>query len=221
MFTGITQGLFPVTAMSKHDEIMHYQVTLNAVLVKDLAIGASVAVDGVCQTVVAINNFDVSFDAIPETLAKTTLNDLFINRKLSIERSVCYGQELGGHVLSGHIFEIGKITGKKSLGDSLVLTIQCSQHCFAFVQSKGFIAIDGSSLTIGKINTKQCSFEVYLIPETLRVTNFIKKAVGSSVNIEPDMNTMILVTTAQSYFANIEERLTKLENLLLNKDNKK
>lgn len=214
MYSGITQGLFVVKSLIKRPGLFHYSVALNEELVKDLKIGSSVSIDGVCQTVIAIGGYEVSFDAMQETLAKTTLNELFIGRKVSVERSIGFGDEIGGHELSGHIFETGTIIDKKINSENVCLSIQTSEACFAFIKPKGYIAVDGSSLTIGLTDKKQRSFEVYLIPETLRKTNFGNKNIGDNVNIEPDMKTMLLVETVQHYFSNIDDRLTAIEKKL-------
>lgn len=222
MYSGITQGLYTVNTLTKRPGLFHYSVVLNEELARNLKIGSSISIDGVCQTVVAKHEYEVSFDAMQETLAKTTLNELFVGRKVSVERSVGFGDEIGGHELSGHIFETGIVIDKKINGESLCLSIQCSETCFAFVKPKGYIAVDGSSLTVGLTDKKQHSFEVYLIPETLRKTNFSNKNIGDKVNIEPDMKTMVLVETVQNYFFNIDDRLTtiekKLQHFATNKD---
>lgn len=214
MFTGITQGLFSINSLNRQEGLLRYTVILNESLVQGLKIGASVAIDGVCQTVVAINGLEISFDAMSETLRKTSLQDLFVNRKVSVERSVRLGDEIGGHEVSGHIFEKGVVVTRKTLTNNLCLTIQCSTRCLAFIKPKGFIAIDGSSLTVSGVDKTRSQFEVYLIPETLRVTNFSSKTIGSYVNIEPDMKTMILVETVQNDFSDIRARLEKLERKL-------
>ncbi|MES2998634.1 MAG: riboflavin synthase subunit alpha [Pseudomonadota bacterium] len=216
MFTGITQGLFPVNSLLKDEGLLQYTVVLNETLIKDLKIGASVAIDGVCQTVVTINGSVVTFEAMSETLDKTTISDLFIGRKVSVERSLRFGEEIGGHEVSGHIFEKGIIIARKERANNLSLTIQCSDACFVFIKSKGFVALDGSSLTVDSLNKAQRSFEVYLIPETLRVTNFENKDVASYVNLEPDIKTMILVETVQASFSDIQVRLEKIEKQLEN-----
>lgn len=214
MYSGITQGLFIVKSLVKRPGLFHYSVVLNEELAKNLKVGLSVSIDGVCQTVVAIHGYEVSFDAMQETLAKTTLNELFIGRKVSVERSVGFGDEIGGHELSGHIFETGIVIDKKINGENLCLSIQTSGSCFSFIKPKGYIAVDGSSLTVGLTDKKQHSFEVYLIPETLRKTNFGNKNIGDKVNIEPDMKTMVLVETVHNYFANIDDRLIAIEKNL-------
>lgn len=211
MFSGITQGLFTVKSLLKQPGLLRYSVVFNEALLKDLKIGASVAIDGVCQTVVGIQGTTVSFEVIQETLTKTTLHELFINRQVSVERSLGFGDELGGHALSGHVFESASILDKKITDNNLCLTIQCSKACFAFVKPKAYIAVDGSSLTIGLIDKKRHSFEIHLIPETLRRTNFANKNIGDKVNLEPDMKIMVLVEAVQDYFVSIEDRLKKIE----------
>lgn len=214
MYSGITQGLYTVNALTKRPGLFHYSVVLNEELAKNLKIGSSVSIDGVCQTVVAKDEYEVSFDAMQETLAKTTLNELYIGRKVSVERSLGFGDEIGGHELSGHIFETGIVVDKKVNGENLCLSIQTSEACFVFIKPKGYIAVDGSSLTVGLTDKKKRSFEVHLIPETLRKTNFSNRNMGDKVNIEPDMKTMVLVETVQNYFANIDVRLTAIEKKL-------
>ena len=103
MYSGITQGLFIVKSLIKRPGLFHYSVALNEELAKDLKIGSSVSINGVCQTVVAISGYEVSFDAMQETLVKTTLNELFIGRKVSVERSIGFGDEIGGHETDGVI----------------------------------------------------------------------------------------------------------------------
>lgn len=214
MFSGITRGLFVVNKLIKKEGLLHYTVILNETLVQGLKIGASVAIDGVCQTVVSIDGLEIGFEAMLETLSRTTLSELSPDRKVSIERSIRAGDEIGGHEISGHVFEKAKIVAKKNTHNNLCLTIQCSDKCFAYIKFKGFIAVDGSSLTVGSVDKLQNRFEVYLIPETLRITNFNNKEVNDYVNLEPDMKTMLLVETVQAHYANIHARLEKLEGLL-------
>lgn len=216
MYSGITQGLFEVKSIVKRKGLLHYKVVLNEELAKGLKVGASVSIDGVCQTVVAKRGIEVSFDAMQETLAKTTLNELFDGRKVSVEKSIRYGDEIGGHEVSGHVFETAKIIDKKITENNLSLTIQCSEACFAFIKPKGYIAVDGSSLTVGLTNKDLTSFDVHLIPETLRRTNFANKNIGDKVNLEPDMKTMLFVEALQDYFSNIDTRLTIIEKKLQN-----
>lgn len=211
MFTGITQGIFPIVALSKHLEVLSYRVLCTPDFVKNIQIGASVSVDGVCQSVVAIAGTELTFEAVTETLQKTTLNTLAIGRQVSLERSMRWGDELGGHEVSGHVFERGRIIERKPHPHHLTLMIECSARCLSFIYEKGFIAIDGSSLTVGEVDIDKNGFTVHLIPETLRVTHLGKKAVGDEVNIEPEIKTKILVESVQRTWAPLAERISRLE----------
>lgn len=211
MFTGITQGVFPVVALAKEGEILAYRVFCSPDFVKAIQVGASVAVDGVCQSVVAIEGTTLSFQAIPETLQKTTLHRLSVGQDVSLERSMRWGDELGGHEVSGHVFERGRVMEKKSYPHHTTLVIQCSLRCIAFIYEKGFVALDGSSLTVGDVDVDKHCFAIHLIPETLRVTHLGKKAVGDEVNIEPEIKTKVLVESVQRALAPIDARLSYLE----------
>lgn len=200
MFSGITRGLFPVTFVDRKPGLLKYAVGLSPELSKQLEIGASIAVNGVCQTVVEIQQNVVYFDAIQETLNKTTLADLEINTLVSIERSLHWGDEVGGHLVSGHVSGTGVIVKRIQEGDIFSLTIECHRDWMKYISPKGFIAIDGSSLTIGDTDIKQGLFDIHLIPETLRVTQFAHKKLHDRVNIELDSQTKLIVDTVERYF---------------------
>src|SRR5579871_5435835 len=102
MYSGITQGLYPVSKVEKKPGLIQYSVILSSELVKDLKLGASINIDGVCQTVTRIKDNEISFAAIAETLHLTTLNELFEGRLVSVERSLHLGDEIGGHEIAGH-----------------------------------------------------------------------------------------------------------------------
>ncbi|OGT49089.1 MAG: riboflavin synthase subunit alpha [Gammaproteobacteria bacterium RIFCSPHIGHO2_12_FULL_41_15] len=197
MFTGITQGLFPVVSIKKQTGLLTYTIQLNELMTEQLKIGASVAIDGVCQSVIAIkNNHQVSFQAIQETLDKTTLSCLNEQSQVSVERSVKIGDEIGGHIVSGHVHGTAKIVDKKQTDNNLELTFQCPREWMKYILNKGFIAVDGSSLTV--VNTDANGrFSVCLIPETLKLTNFFKKNIEDNVNIELDQQTITIVKTVE------------------------
>lgn len=221
MFTGITQGIFPVVALSRNVEVLSYRVSCTPDFVSNIQVGSSVSVDGVCQSVVAVAGTELSFEAVPETLQKTTLNALTIGRPVSLERSMRWGDELGGHEVSGHVFERGRIIEYTPHPHHLTLRIECSADCLRFVFEKGFIAIDGSSLTVGQVDIANHSFVVHLIPETLRMTHFGKKVVGDEVNIEPEIKTKVLVESMQRVWAPLAERVSRLEAQLASLMDKK
>lgn len=200
MYTGITRGVFPVVTVEVHPGHTHFTVELSPELTSDVQIGASVAIDGVCCTVVRHEGTRLSFDAMQETRSLTTLADLHVGRSVSVERSCRVGDELGGHDVFGHVVGTGTIAAKRSVGEQLDLTIQVPAAWMRFILHKGFIAVDGSSLTVGAVQPEG-TFELHLIPETLRVTNFATKEVGSRVNVELDARTVAIVETVERVLA--------------------
>lgn len=199
MFTGITRGTFPVTRAERSDALLRFVVELPQTLVEGLQIGASVSIDGVCQTVVAIDGGAVTFEAIQETLRLTTLGELEQGDRVAVERSARVGDEIGGHDVSGHVIGTGTVESVHSSGDVHDLRIGVPGAWMKYVFGKGFIAVDGSSLTVGETfhEGERGAFMVHLIPETLRLTNLGNKRVGDRVNIELDPRTVAIVTTVE------------------------
>ena len=194
MFTGIVAGTGTIREMSGK-EVVRIQIDFQSVTTDNLETGASVSIDGTCLTVVEIKSPIISFDVIPETLQKTTLGNKSAGSSVNLERALKMGDELGGHLLSGHILGMGEITERIKGKENLDLRISCPNHIMKFVQEKGYIAIDGISLTIG--NVDETSFSLHLIPETLALTTISDKQVGDKVNIEVDSMTQTIVTTVE------------------------
>ena len=194
MFTGIVAGTGEISSIAGED-VIRFVIDFSTVSTHGLVTGASVSVDGVCLTVVEIDSPKISFDAIPETLQKTTLGTKQIGDSVNLERALKMGDELGGHLLSGHIMGMGKISGRVEGDENLDLMIECPSEIMKFVQEKGYIAIDGISLTIGEVNDD--SFALHLIPETISLTTIGSKNIGESVNIEVDSMTQTIVTTVE------------------------
>jgi len=192
MFTGIVEGIGCITAIEGETVI---RLCIELPSVEDLDIGGSVAIDGVCLTAVEINGTVVSFDVIPETLSLTTLSDLNVGVKVNVERALRMGDELGGHLLSGHIMGKGKIIQQQKDENHHDIHIELDTKIMRFIQEKGFIAIDGISLTVGKVSAK--SFVLHLIPETLRLTTISLKSEGDYVNVEIDSMTQTIVETVE------------------------
>lgn len=197
MYSGITRGLFEVTQVDKKPGLTVYSVKLNDKLLNGLEIGASVAIDGVCQTVVNIKNNEITFQAIADTLQRTTLNDLYVDRKVSVENSLRYGDIIGGHEIAGHVIGTAKVIEIKNSENNVTMILQCPKEWLKCIFTKGFIAVDGSSLTVGQTDYHAGTFAIHLIPETLRVTNFGNKKVGNRVNIELDFKTQAIVHTIE------------------------
>ena len=194
MFTGIVAGTGEISSIDG-EEVIRFVIDFSTVSTDGLVTGASVSIDGVCLTVVEINSPKISFDAIPETLEKTSLGSKQVGDSVNLERALKMGDELGGHLLSGHIMGMGKISDRVEGDENLDLMIECPQKIMKFVQEKGYIAIDGISLTIGEVNDD--SFALHLIPETISLTTIGSKNIGESVNIEVDSMTQTIVTTVE------------------------
>lgn len=201
MFTGITRGTFEVVALERRPGLLSYAVALPAGLRSGLEIGASVAIDGVCQTVVAIEGEGVRFEAILETLELTTLGALEKGAVVAVERSTRVGDEIGGHPVAGHVIGTGTVVSRKPAGEGLDLRIEVPKAWMRYVQRKGFIAIDGSSLTVGATDAEGGQFDLHLIPETLRLTNLGRKQPGDRVNVELDAGTVAIVDTVERVLA--------------------
>ena len=192
MFTGIVAGISQITAIEDGEEIRSFVVDL-AGFDEGLEVGASVALDGVCMTVVSIEGTLVRFDAIPETLERTTLGGLVAEDWVNVERSLRMGDELGGHILSGHILMTARILQRTERGEGIDLLIENPTEAIPYILEKGYVAVDGMSLTVGEVS--ESSFTLHIIPETLRVTTIGEKQVGHSVNIEIDSRTQAVVDT--------------------------
>lgn len=206
MFTGIVQGTGRVAQVRSGAAVTRLVLDFGAVSVDKLALGASVAVSGVCLTVVAIEGTLIAFDVIPETLERTHLGALTAEMKVNLERSLKMGDELGGHLLSGHIMGCGVVRNRTLIGadealEGLDLEIAAPRELMKFIQSKGYIAIDGISLTIGAVT--EDSFTLHLIPETLRLTTIGERLEGASVNLEIDSMTQTIVNTTERTVARL------------------
>ena len=194
MFTGIVAGTGRIAELEGND-VIRIVIDFAMVSTEGLEEGASVSVDGVCLTVVDINGKYISFDVIPETLSLTTLGEKIVGNWVNLERALKMGDELGGHLLSGHIMGVGEIIERTSGDDHLDLLIDCQDDILKFVQQKGYIAIDGISLTIGEVDDG--GFALHLIPETMKLTTIGGKQLGEHVNIEVDSMTQTIVSTVE------------------------
>ena len=197
MFTGIIQNTGTVVWIKATSDFTRYAIQFPKDLLKDLAIGASVSIHGICQTVVAIENETVVFEAIKETLDKTTLHSLAIGQILNIERSLKMGDEIGGHLLSGHVYGtaiISKIDSPPN--EQKIFRVQCDPSWMKYIFYKGFIALNGASLTVGNV-VPAGFFTVNLIPETLKRTTFGIVEVGEEINVEIDSQTMVIVESVE------------------------
>ena len=192
MYTGIVAGTAPILSVEDEDGVRCFTVDLTG-FDGNLEIGASVALDGVCMTVVAIDSGKVGFEAIDETLDRTTLAEKVIGDLLNVERSLRMGDELGGHLLSGHVMCTAEILDRAEVGEGMDLRVSMPDEVRSYVLEKGYVAVDGMSLTVGRV--EESGFDLHIIPETIRVTTIGQKSVGDKVNIEVDSQTQAIVDT--------------------------
>ncbi|CAL6383922.1 unnamed protein product [Bathycoccus prasinos] len=192
LFTGIVQGTATVTSP-----------------LEKLTIGASIAVNGTCLTVVEFDEekSTASFDMISETLRATNLGELRVDDVVNYERSTKFGEEIGGHVVSGHVHTTAEIYAEKEETENNreVKFRLRDREIVKYILPKGFVAVDGCSLTVGEVDEKEGTFNVWLIPETIRATAFRVKSVGNSVNIEIESSTRAIVDTIERYMERKEK----------------
>lgn len=195
MYTGIVTGTFPVVVLNRQPGLASFAVELDAKHLAGLEIGASVNLDGVCMTVTNIDGPRVRFDASQETLSRTTLGQLAVGRRLNVERSAKSGAEIGGHPISGHVDGTAEIVAVEKPANNCVITFQLPVEYGRYVFNKGFIALNGCSLTVSDLEKKAARFRVFLIPETLRLTTFANAKAGDRANFEIDRQTQVIVDT--------------------------
>ena len=203
MFTGIVQGLGEITHIQDHGGIRRLQVRLPMGSDQGLETGASVAINGVCLTVVGWDQHGVEFDVIDETLRLTNLGDLQVGHVVNVERAVRFGDEIGGHVLSGHIHGRAQVTEVVETDANLAVWWAVPEALKKYLLPKGYVSLNGCSLTVGDIE-RDGQLSIHLIPETRELTTFGRVTVGDSLNLEIDSQTQAIVDTVERV---LEQRL--------------
>lgn len=210
MYTGIVHGAYPIKALAELPGLRRFVIELNRELVDGLTIGASVGADGVCLTVTAMDGCDVSFDVMQETLSLTTLGQVEQGGRVNIERSAKYGDEIGGHGVSGHVDSTAELVAIDESDNNREISYRVPAALLDYIFHKGFIAINGCSLTVAAVDREAATFKVCLIPETLRVTTHGDKKIGDRVNIEVDRQTQAIVDTVKAYLGDNPELLRSI-----------
>lgn len=198
MFTGIVKGLCKIKEVKASPGMIRYAVSLPAELMHGLETGASVSIDGVCQTVTTLEGPLAWFDAIDETLKRTTIKNLQVGQLVNVERAARFGDEIGGHMLSGHVFGTVTVDSIDKSENNHIVKLRCAPEWIKYLFPKGYAALDGVSLTLVDVDPAG-TFTVHLIPETLRLTTFGHKKAGDLVNIEFDSQTQAIVDTVERY----------------------
>lgn len=200
MYTGIVQGLEKVVDIRQGNGFITIIVSNENQFFQDVFIGASVAINGVCLTVTTIDQKlnQIHFDISDVTLALTTLKSLQVSDEVNVERSAKVGAENGGHNLYGHIEGTAIIKNLEHRGETYHIDIQIPDGNIKYFFLKGFIGLNGCSLTINRVDRANSEISIDLIPETLRLTTWKNAKVGDEVNYEIDQTTRTLVDTLEN-----------------------
>ena len=205
MFTGIVQGLVKVDGVDDEAGLRRLRVQLGS-LAQGLELGASVAVNGTCLTVTAVSDAVVSFDVIRETLNRTNLGGLKAGDQVNVERSFRVGDEIGGHVVSGHVSGVATLARVDVGANERNLFFSVPAELMKYLPQKGFVALDGASLTIASVDTDACEISVCLIPETITRTTLGGAENGYQANLEVDAQTQAIVDTVERLLSQPEWR---------------
>lgn len=212
MFTGIIQGTGAIASISDHDKLRTFVIEFPEGFCDGLEVGASVSVDGVCLTVTNLPApARASFDVMLQSLTITTLGDYEAGQKVNIERAAKDGAEIGGHPLSGHVDFCAVVDKVSVIEGNKVMRFSVPPRFMRYIFSKGYIAVNGTSLTVSEASKSENWFEVWLIPETRRVTVFEEKKVGDRLNVEIERSTQVVVDTVRD---TVHETLGKLQPVL-------
>ena len=195
VFTGIVEGTGIVSNVIESENLTKISVKMPSTFSDDIKIGASVCIDGVCLTVCSINRDELVFDIIMETLNVTTFSNVKTGDVVNVERSMKLGDEIGGHLLSGHVSTTATISKLETPENNHIVTFSIDLETVKYIFTKGYIALNGVSLTVGEVDKSNQTFNVYLIPETLRLTNLGEKIVGDKINLEIETQTRNMVDT--------------------------
>ncbi len=205
MFTGIIEEIGTVDRIVQKGETIELSIQASTVL-RDVKLGDSISVNGVCLTVTTYTNARFSLDVMPETVRSTSLQTLQKGSKVNLERAMGANGRFGGHFVSGHVDGVGVILKKTRVSNAVYYEIEVTEELRKYMILKGSICVDGTSLTI--FGTTNKSFTISLIPHTLSETILGYKEAGDIVNIECDMLAKYI-----EQFVNVKEKETKSSNL--------
>ena len=204
MFTGIVQTQAVVVDATNQGGVLRLALQVEQQYAENLNIGASIAINGCCLTVVKFASDTqgccvINFDVIDETLKLSNLGKLAVNDTVNFERSVTFGTELGGHIVSGHIHCMAEILSIKNHQDNCKMQLALAKEWQKYVLYKGFVSVNGASLTVGEVDEQ--GFWLHLIPETLSITNLDNYREGDKLNIEVDQQTYTIINTVENYLS--------------------
>lgn len=216
MFTGIVQGIATIDKVTDYEGIRTFVIAFPFGFCRELEVGASVSIDGVCLTATEILSENrVAFDVIAQSLAVTTLGDYHPGSAVNCERAAKDGAEIGGHPLSGHVDFKAGIEDIEMLEGNCRMRIATDPEWMKYIFPKGYIALHGASLTIATVSKKEGWFEVWLIPETRRMTVIGEKKIGDQINVEIERHTQVVVDTIRDTLSENLGQLAPLFEKLL------
>ena len=195
MFSGIVQTVGKIESIKDTNHIKTIRIETHGDYLEDIAIGQSVSVDGVCLSLVKKNNEYCEFEAVEETINRTTLGSYKQGTKVNLEKSLKFGDTVGGHFVSGHIHTRGRIVEVELIGESKNILVEIEEKWIKYLTEKGYISVNGASITIGKVSKN--TFYIHLIPETLKTTNLDELIYDNYVNLEFDQTTIAIVDTTE------------------------
>ena len=195
MFSGIVQTVGKIESIKDKNHIKTIRIETHGNYLEDIAIGQSVSIDGVCLSLVKKNNEYCEFEAVEETVNRTTLGSYKQGSKVNLEKSLKFGDTVGGHFVSGHIHTRGRIVEVELVGESKNILVEIEEKWIKYLTEKGYISVNGASITIGKVSKN--TFYVHLIPETLKTTNLDQLIYDNYVNLEFDQATIAIVDTTE------------------------
>jgi riboflavin synthase len=197
MFTGIVQAILKIETMEPMDGYTRISLTFPDALLSGLSIGASVAIDGICCTVVAVNKNDVAFEVINESILITNLKNRAVNDWVNIERAAIIGGENSGHIISGHVSGTAEVIKINTTSANNFITFKVPVDQTKYIFQKGFIALNGVSLTVAETEVVTGISTANIIPETLRQTSFPHYKAGDEINFEIEYQTQVIVDTIE------------------------
>ena len=197
MFSGIVQEIGKVKEFVKEKDIYNLSIDCSSELLSNLKKGGSISVNGVCLTVKDSNPEMLRFDLVEETIKRTNFQIIKAGDNVNLERSLKIGDEIGGHLVSGHIHGTSKVISMDIRDESWDVEFSVEPFMHDYILHKGYVAINGCSLTVGEVSSE--SFMIHLIPETLSITNLFQLQQNSIVNVELDQNTVVIADTVKKY----------------------
>lgn len=210
MFTGLIEEVGEINSVTRKGNSAQIKVRAGKIL-KDTKLGDSISTNGVCLTVTEKTSNTFTVDVMPETMKRTNLKNFKYGSKVNLERALRVGDRLDGHMVSGHVDGLGKISNYLKEDNAVWITVEADKSLLKYIIEKGSIAIDGTSLTVAYVDDR--SFKVSIIPHTGEATTLLDKKIGYEVNLECDM-----VGKYIEKFMKYEEDKSEESNSNLNED---